>query len=139
MGALNKRLLERLQLGGEAFLTSTELGGRFVLRACIVNYRSTRSDIDRMLAAIRAIGRELVAAHDASRRDPPIDPRFRATATDFFQRRVARHEDREGHEAPKKIFFSFVTPPQPADDRDASIRATAQLKAPEVELPATAE
>jgi len=60
--SLNKRLLERLQLGGEAFLTSTELGGRFVLRACIVNYRSTRSDIDRMLAAIRAIGRELVAA-----------------------------------------------------------------------------
>jgi len=33
-----------------------------VLRACIVNYRSRRSDIDRMLAAIRAIGRELVAA-----------------------------------------------------------------------------
>ena len=62
MGALNKRLLERLQLGGEAFLTSTELGGRFVLRACIVNYRSRRSDIDRMLAAIRTIGRELVAA-----------------------------------------------------------------------------
>jgi aromatic-L-amino-acid decarboxylase len=59
--ALNRRLLERLQLGGEAFLTSTELGGRFVLRACIVNYRSTRDDIDRLLAAIRAIGRELVA------------------------------------------------------------------------------
>jgi len=59
--SLNKRLLERLQLGGEAFLTSTELGGRFVLRACIVNYRSTRGDVDRMLAAIRAIGRELVA------------------------------------------------------------------------------
>jgi aromatic-L-amino-acid/L-tryptophan decarboxylase len=58
---LNRRLLERLQLGGEAFLTSTELGGRFVLRACIVNYRSTRGDIDRMLAAVRAIGRELVA------------------------------------------------------------------------------
>jgi glutamate/tyrosine decarboxylase-like PLP-dependent enzyme len=60
--ALNKRLLERLQLGGEAFLTSTELHGRFVLRACIVNYRSTRADIDRMLDAIRAIGGELVAS-----------------------------------------------------------------------------
>ena len=60
--ALNKRLLERLQLGGEAFLTSTELAGRFVLRACIVNHRSTRADVDRMMAAIRAIGGELVAS-----------------------------------------------------------------------------
>jgi aromatic-L-amino-acid/L-tryptophan decarboxylase len=59
--SLNRRLLERLQLGGEAFLTSTELGGRFVLRACIVNHRSTRDDIDRMLGAVRGIGRDLVS------------------------------------------------------------------------------
>ena len=57
---LNRALLERLQLGGEAFITSTELRGRFVLRACIVNYRSTRADVDRMLEAIRTIGRDLV-------------------------------------------------------------------------------
>jgi len=60
--ALNRRLLERLQLGGEAFLTSTELAGRYVLRACIVNHRSTREDIDRMLDAVRTIGREIVTA-----------------------------------------------------------------------------
>jgi len=57
--ALNRTLLERLQLGGEAFLTSTELRGRYTLRACIVNYRSRREDIDRMLAAVRAIGQSL--------------------------------------------------------------------------------
>jgi glutamate/tyrosine decarboxylase-like PLP-dependent enzyme len=57
--ALNVTLLERLQLGGEAFLTSTELRGRFVLRACIVNYRSRREDIDRMLDAVRRLGAEL--------------------------------------------------------------------------------
>jgi aromatic-L-amino-acid/L-tryptophan decarboxylase len=62
VAALNRALLERLQLGGEAFITSTELRGRFVLRACIVNYRSTHADVDRMLDAVRAIGRELVAA-----------------------------------------------------------------------------
>jgi glutamate/tyrosine decarboxylase-like PLP-dependent enzyme len=56
---LNRRLLERLQLGGEAFLSSTELSGRFVLRACIVNYLSTREDIDRMLDAVLRIGAEL--------------------------------------------------------------------------------
>jgi aromatic-L-amino-acid decarboxylase len=60
--SLNRRLLERLQLGGEAFLTSTELAGRFVLRACIVNHRSRRGDIDRMLDAVRRIGRDFVSA-----------------------------------------------------------------------------
>jgi len=58
----NRAILERLQLGGEAFITSTELAGRFVLRACVVNYRSTRADVDRMLDAVRAIGRAVVAA-----------------------------------------------------------------------------
>jgi aromatic-L-amino-acid/L-tryptophan decarboxylase len=61
LAAVNRAILERLQLGGEAFLTSTELGGRFVLRACFVNYRSTREDVDRMLEAVRAIGRDLTA------------------------------------------------------------------------------
>ena len=54
LAALNRSILERLQLGGEAFLTSTELRGRYTLRACVVNYRSTRDDIDRMLNAVRA-------------------------------------------------------------------------------------
>ena len=61
LDTFNRVVLERLQLGGEAFLTGTELRGRFVLRACIVNYRSRRGDIDRMLTAVRAIGRELTA------------------------------------------------------------------------------
>ena len=61
LDAFNRAVLERLQLGGEAFLTGTELRGRFVLRACIVNYRSRREDVDRMLAAVRACGRELPA------------------------------------------------------------------------------
>jgi len=60
IAAINRALLDRLQLGGEAFLSGTELRGRFTLRACIVNYRSTRQDIDRMLSAVVAIGREVV-------------------------------------------------------------------------------
>jgi aromatic-L-amino-acid decarboxylase len=64
MTALNRTLLERLQLGGEAFLTSTELRGRYVLRACIVNYRSRREDVDRMLEAVRTIGHGLQTSQD---------------------------------------------------------------------------
>ncbi len=65
VATLNRALVERLQLGGEAFITSTELHGHFVLRACIVNYRSTRADVDRMLEAVRTIGRALVMARSA--------------------------------------------------------------------------
>jgi len=64
IAAVNRALLEQLQLGGEAFLTSTELRGRYVLRACFVNYRSTRSDVDRMLKAVRAIGQEITLRKD---------------------------------------------------------------------------
>jgi len=64
IASLNRALLERLQLGGEAFLTSTELRGQFVLRACIVNHRSRREDVDRMLAAVRAIGREIARRNE---------------------------------------------------------------------------
>jgi aromatic-L-amino-acid decarboxylase len=63
LASLNRALLGQLQTGGEAFITSTELGGRFVLRACIVNYRSTRDDVDRLLAEVRRIGGELARDH----------------------------------------------------------------------------
>ena len=46
--------LERVQLGGKAFLSSTLLDGRFWLRACIVNPRASRDDIDILIAAVRA-------------------------------------------------------------------------------------
>src|SRR3954469_9034968 len=59
IAAVNRTLLERLQLGGQAFLTSTELRGTYVLRACFVNYRSRREDVDRMLTAVRTLGREI--------------------------------------------------------------------------------
>jgi aromatic-L-amino-acid decarboxylase len=53
LDALNKSILERVQLSGEAFLTSTVLEDRFVLRACVVNPRATEADIGALLAAIR--------------------------------------------------------------------------------------
>jgi aromatic-L-amino-acid decarboxylase len=62
LASLNRRLLDRLQLDGEAFLTGTELHGRFVLRACIVNHRSTRDDVGRVVAAVRRVGAELIAS-----------------------------------------------------------------------------
>src|SRR6185369_15014265 len=49
---LNREVLRRVQLGGEAFLTGTELDGAFVLRACITNPRMRPGDTDRIVAAV---------------------------------------------------------------------------------------
>ncbi len=46
--ALNKKIMERMQADGTAFVTNT-LSGRFVLRACILHYETTEKDIDMML------------------------------------------------------------------------------------------
>jgi glutamate/tyrosine decarboxylase-like PLP-dependent enzyme len=50
---LNRHILETVQSAGHVFLTGTELRGRFVLRACIVNFRTRESDLDALLDAIR--------------------------------------------------------------------------------------
>ena len=48
----NQAVLRKVQLGGRAFLSSTELDGRFVLRACFINPRTTEADLEIMLEAI---------------------------------------------------------------------------------------
>ena len=50
-----KSVLEQLQLSGRAFVSSTVLAGRFVLRACFVNPLSSQADVDAMLAAIKEL------------------------------------------------------------------------------------
>jgi glutamate/tyrosine decarboxylase-like PLP-dependent enzyme len=45
LNALNEALLERLKTGGELFVTNAVLDGRFLLRACIVNFRTTEADV----------------------------------------------------------------------------------------------
>jgi glutamate/tyrosine decarboxylase-like PLP-dependent enzyme len=56
LDAVNKALLESLQLGGKAFLSSTILRGAFVLRACIVNYRTQQADLDALVDLVQQEG-----------------------------------------------------------------------------------
>ncbi len=51
--AFNQRVLASLQLGGEAFLSSTVLRGRTWLRSCIVNPGTMPDDIDAVFAAVQ--------------------------------------------------------------------------------------
>jgi glutamate/tyrosine decarboxylase-like PLP-dependent enzyme len=61
LNAFNKAALERVQLGGSAFLSSTVLDGMFWLRACILNPRTTPADIVEMIEAIRRAGADIRA------------------------------------------------------------------------------
>jgi aromatic-L-amino-acid decarboxylase len=53
---LNERVMQRVQRGGEAYVSNAVLRGRFALRASITNYRTTRRDIDRTLEVVRREG-----------------------------------------------------------------------------------
>jgi aromatic-L-amino-acid/L-tryptophan decarboxylase len=52
----NERLLKALQRDGRAYLSNATIGGRFALRACITNFRTTRDDVDRTLTLVRELG-----------------------------------------------------------------------------------
>jgi glutamate/tyrosine decarboxylase-like PLP-dependent enzyme len=59
---LNKELLTRLQNSGEAYLSNAVIHGKFVLRACIVNFRTSLADVEALLPLIVRIGEDLDAA-----------------------------------------------------------------------------
>ena len=61
LNALNEALLERVQQSGEAFVSNAVLGGRFVLRACIVNFNTTDADIDALPEIVARLGRAVDA------------------------------------------------------------------------------
>jgi aromatic-L-amino-acid/L-tryptophan decarboxylase len=52
---LNERVMVELQRDGSSYLSSTRLRGRFALRGCIINYRTTERDIEVLLDDVRRI------------------------------------------------------------------------------------
>jgi glutamate/tyrosine decarboxylase-like PLP-dependent enzyme len=50
---LNTNIMNAVQRGGRAYLSSATIHGKFALRACITNFRTTRTDIDETLEIIR--------------------------------------------------------------------------------------
>ena len=61
LDALNRELLDRLQRGGEAFVSNAIVGGRYVLRACIVNFHTGRADVEALPEIVARIGRAVDA------------------------------------------------------------------------------
>jgi aromatic-L-amino-acid/L-tryptophan decarboxylase len=50
---LNERLLVRLQRDGSSYLSNARVAGRFALRGCVVNYRTTERDMEILLEDVR--------------------------------------------------------------------------------------
>ncbi len=57
LNRLNEELLRRLQEGGEAFLSNAVVRGRYLLRSCIVNFRTSAGDIAAIPEIVARIGR----------------------------------------------------------------------------------
>jgi Glutamate decarboxylase and related PLP-dependent proteins len=59
LNQLNTELLTRLQNSGEAYLSNAVIDGKFVLRACIVNFRTSSADVEALPEIVLRIGREV--------------------------------------------------------------------------------
>jgi glutamate/tyrosine decarboxylase-like PLP-dependent enzyme len=59
LDALNRALLDRLQRGGELFVSNAVVDGRYLLRACIVNFNTSRADVEAVPEIAARVGREL--------------------------------------------------------------------------------
>jgi glutamate/tyrosine decarboxylase-like PLP-dependent enzyme len=56
---LNELLLNDLQHSGEVFLSNAVIGGKYCLRACIVNFRTSEKDIHEIVEIIVRSGRKV--------------------------------------------------------------------------------
>jgi aromatic-L-amino-acid/L-tryptophan decarboxylase len=66
LNELNQALLERIQTSGEAFVSNAVVAGRYLLRACIVNFHTAAADVDALPEIVARLGR----AVDAELRPP---------------------------------------------------------------------
>jgi aromatic-L-amino-acid/L-tryptophan decarboxylase len=61
LDALNRELLDRLQRGGEVFVSNAVIGGRYALRACIVNFHTSQADVEALPDIVARTGRRVDA------------------------------------------------------------------------------
>jgi aromatic-L-amino-acid/L-tryptophan decarboxylase len=52
---LNEQLLTELQRDGSSYLSNARINGRFSLRGCVMNYRTTEHDMEMLLSDLRRV------------------------------------------------------------------------------------
>ena len=60
--AFNERLLVALQRDGSSYLSNARLNGRFALRGCVLNYRTSLRDMEILLDDLRRVAKSLPAS-----------------------------------------------------------------------------
>jgi glutamate/tyrosine decarboxylase-like PLP-dependent enzyme len=58
LNQLNQEVLTHLEAGGEVFLSNAMLEGKFALRVCIVNFRTSLEDIEALPEIVTRLGRQ---------------------------------------------------------------------------------
>jgi glutamate/tyrosine decarboxylase-like PLP-dependent enzyme len=58
LNELNERLLAAIEMSGEAFLSNAVIDGKYALRSCIVNFRTSTGDIEAVTELVARLGRQ---------------------------------------------------------------------------------
>jgi glutamate/tyrosine decarboxylase-like PLP-dependent enzyme len=61
LNELNRRLLEAIEKSGEAFISNAVIAGKYALRFCIVNFRTSAGDVEAMPQLVAHLGRRIHA------------------------------------------------------------------------------
>jgi glutamate/tyrosine decarboxylase-like PLP-dependent enzyme len=56
---LNKNIQAKLESGGDFFVSNAVINGIYVLRMCIVNFRTSKFDVEALPERVIELGREL--------------------------------------------------------------------------------
>lgn len=59
LNRLNEQIMAAVQKGGRAYLSNATVNGKFALRACITNFRTTKADIKQTIETVRDAARQL--------------------------------------------------------------------------------
>ncbi len=62
LDALNEHLLTELQHDGSSYLSNARIGGRFSLRGCVMNYRTTLRDMEILFDDLRRVAARIEAS-----------------------------------------------------------------------------
>ena len=61
LDALNERILVAVQRAGSSYLSNSRVRGTFALRGCVLNYRTTKRDMEILLEDVRSAVRAVLA------------------------------------------------------------------------------
>ena len=62
LDALNERVMVEAQRDGSSYLSNARLGGRFALRGCVLNYRTSLRDMEILLDDLRRVAHQIEAS-----------------------------------------------------------------------------